>query len=130
MRNWNFSCPARFNEYSRFPPINLGAVFGSPRVVSKALSLLICELKSCGGWDQFVFSRLVYTDYQRLLPKVTVDLQETGRIAHLCSNMWIGVSLNGVVNGLNHAYDIVHQYDRYSDLEAHFKKMYPFLEVR
>ena len=59
-RAWGFDCRDEYETYHDQPPINLGVVLGSRNSVLKALDTLICSLERCGGWDQFLWSKLIY----------------------------------------------------------------------
>ena len=59
--SWGYDCDPAYETYDSLPPVNLGVVLGDPPSVLAALERLVCDLEACGGWDQFVFSKLVYT---------------------------------------------------------------------
>jgi hypothetical protein len=129
VKTWGYSCPPHFEIIDKFPPINLGVVMGTRSAVLSALSLLICELKQCGGWDQFAFSRLVYSDLRgnNILLRASVRTLELGNVANLCSNLNVGVSPFNIVTNMDGVpYDIVHQYDRYDDLLGMYDAKFPF----
>ena len=127
INDWNYRCLANYEQYQSYPPINLGVVMGLRESILSALSILICELQQCGGWDQFVFSRILYNDFIDIVPKVNIKLLETGNVANLCSNVDVDIDEHeNVINTLGKPYDIVHQYDRFESLNELFSQRYPY----
>ncbi|KAJ1453001.1 hypothetical protein M885DRAFT_298343 [Pelagophyceae sp. CCMP2097] len=109
---WGYDCDAAFGAYAYLPPVNLGAVFGDRGAVLKALAELVKDLRKCGGWDQFVFSKLAYTQLDA--QAYTTD---DGPVANLCSNVDVRLgAMREVVNERREVYSVVHQWDRFDAL--------------
>ena len=121
---WAYACDARYDAYAALPPVNLGVVLGDRAAVLDALERLVCDLGACGGWDQFVFSKLVYTDLRTAAAAFTTD---DGPVANLCSNLDVTLAEGGVaVNAEGRPFALVHQWDRYDAVVAHVRARFPF----
>ena len=121
---WGYACDANYDDYSDLPPLNLGVVLGDRAALLDVLERLICDLGRCGGWDQFVFSKLLYET-----PRDDLRVHETddGPVANLCSNLDVQLGDAGdVLNTRGAPYAIVHQWDRYDALANIVKRRFPY----
>ena len=142
--SWGYDCDPAYETYDSLPPVNLGVVLGDPPSVLAALERLVCDLEACGGWDQFVFSKLVYTtvsprvyttddgpvaDPRRAAPTFRVTRRPPpAQVANLCSNLEARVGDAGaVLNADGRPYALVHQWDRYDAVAAHVAARYPYV---
>ena len=100
---------------------------GGRAPVLAALERLICALEKCGGWDQFVWSKLVWTG--GLGGPVAVATTDEGPVANLCSNLAVRVGDgNAVLDAAQGAaYAVVHQYDRYDVVASAVAARYPYV---
>ena len=104
----------------------MGFVLGDRADVLSALDELICDLERCGGWDQFVFSRLIYD--RRRARKATAHATDDGPVANLCSNLDVRVGdASTVLDETGGAYAVVHQYDRYDVVASAVAARYPYV---
>ena len=143
--SWGYDCDPAYETYDSLPPVNLGVVLGDPPSVLAALERLVCDLEACGGWDQFVFSKLVYTTVSprvyttddgpvadpRRAPAPTFRVTRRpppAQVANLCSNLEARVGDAGaVLNADGRPYALVHQWDRYDAVAAHVAARYPYV---
>ena len=110
--------------------MNLGFVLGDRADVISVLDELICDLEACGGWDQFVFSRLIY-DRGRARRATRAHATDDGPVANLCSNLDVRVGDASTVLGeTGDAYAVVHQYDRYDAVASAVAARYPYVGGR
>lgn len=124
-RAWGFDCPDGYGAYDDAPPINLGVVLGTKRAVLEALDTLICALERCGGWDQFLFSKLVY---EGTIPATAHAGDDDAAVANLCANLGVDVGdASRVVSARGDAYAVVHQYDRYDGVAGAVAERWPFV---
>ena len=113
-------------EIGRFPPINSGVIIADAGMMALMMSLFNCEIVVCHGWDQAVFTRLVYMDLRRLAP-VTILSPEFGRTLHLHSNLEASVSrTHEVINEQGEVAAVVHAYDRFERLAGIVAERFPF----
>eukprot|EP00966_Prymnesium_polylepis_P232736 5382811-Prymnesium_polylepis.1 len=90
------------------------------------LQLFDCEIRKCGGWDQAVFTRLVYTELGRRAPLV-VRTTELGYVANLHASLEVRVgSTHEVINENGDPYAVVHAYDRFARLTAIVSSRFPY----
>ena len=109
-RAWGFDCSDGYETYHDAPPINLGVVLGSRSSVLRALDTLICSLEKCGGWDQFLWSKLIY---EGTVPSTAHLGDDDAAVANLCANLDVEVGdASRVVSSRGEPYAVVHQYDR------------------
>ena len=88
--------------------------------------LFHCEIAACKGWDQAVFTRLVYMDLRKRAP-VAVLSPEVGRALHLHSNLEVRISrAHEVLNEQGQAAAVVHAYDRFAVLTAIVTERFPY----
>ena len=123
-RAWGFDCRDDYEAYHEAPPINLGVVLGSRSSVLTALSTLICSLERCGGWDQFLWSKLIYDGTIASTAHLGDD---DAAVANLCANLDVEVGdASRVVSSRGEPYAVVHQYDRYDGVVRAVNGRWPF----
>ena len=123
-RAWGFDCSDQYETYHDAPPINLGVVLGSRQAVLTALDTLICSLEKCGGWDQFLWSKLIYEGTVAATAHLGDD---DAAVANLCANLDAEVGdASRVVSSRGEPYAIVHQYDRYDGVVRNVASRWPF----
>ena len=123
-RAWGFECEAGYEAYHDQPPINLGVVLGSRSSVLTALDTLICSLEKCGGWDQFLWSKLIY---EGTVPSTAHIGDDDAAVANLCANLDVDVGdASRVVSSRGEPYAVVHQYDRYDGVVRAVASRWPF----
>ena len=90
----------------------------------QALDTLICSLEKCGGWDQFLWSKLVYDGSIGATAHLGDD---DAAVANLCANLDVAVGdASRVVASSGEAYAVVHQYDRYDGVVRNVASRWPF----
>jgi hypothetical protein len=123
-RAWGFDCSDDYETYHDQPPVNLGVVLGSRQSVLKALDTLICALQKCGGWDQFLWSKLIY---ERTISATAHLGDDDAAVANLCANLDVEVGdASRVVSASGEPYAVVHQYDRYDGVVRAVASRWPF----
>ena len=123
-RAWGFDCRDDYETYHDQPPINLGVVLGSRSSVLTALDTLICALQKCGGWDQFLWSKLIY---EGAVPSTAHLGDDDAAVANLCANLDVEVGdASRVVSSRGEPYAVVHQYDRYDGVVRAVASRWPF----
>jgi len=124
-RAWGFDCSDEYETYHDAPPINLGVVLGSRASVLQALDTLVCSLEKCGGWDQFLWSKLIY---EKTIGAVAHLGDDDAAVANLCANLDVEVGdASRVVSSKGEAYAVVHQYDRYDGVVRAVASRWPFV---
>jgi hypothetical protein len=123
-RAWGFDCSDEYETYHDAPPINLGVVLGARSSVLQALDTLICSLERCGGWDQFLWSKLIY---EGTIASTAHLGDDDAAVANLCANLDVEVGdASRVVSARGEPYSIVHQYDRYDGVVRAVASRWPF----
>lgn len=108
-------------------PLNSGVIIADVPAMVLFLQLFHCEIVSCGGWDQAVFTRLVYMDLTKMM-NVTIFATESGPVANLCASLTVKMSpSHEVINDAHYPYSVLHQYDRFESLTRRVKLLYPQL---
>jgi hypothetical protein len=81
-------------------------------------------LERCGGWDQFLWSKLVYDGTVAATAHLGDD---DAAVANLCANLDVEVGdASRVVSSKGEAYAVVHQYDRYDGVVRAVASRWPF----
>jgi hypothetical protein len=123
-RAWGFECSDEYETYHDQPPVNLGVVLGARSSVLQALDTLICSLEKCGGWDQFLWSKLIYEGTVASTAHLGDD---DAAVANLCANLDVEVGdASRVVSSRGEPYAVVHQYDRYDGVVRAVNGRWPF----
>ena len=78
------------------------------------------------GWDQAVFTRLVYSEMGSHAP-LAVRTTELGHVANLHASLEVRIgSTHDAVNENGQPYAVVHAYDRFASLAALVSSRFPY----
>ncbi|KAJ1453002.1 hypothetical protein M885DRAFT_525480 [Pelagophyceae sp. CCMP2097] len=119
-------CDTRWAEFQGVPPINSGVFIADVDTMMGLVHQTDAILEKCGaGYDQGTFTELVYL--RQIRAPVTLHTTEHGPIAMICNSLSVQIDAYGtVVNERGDAYAVVHQFDRFDELNALVARTMPY----